>query len=119
MKRVLAFVLFATGLCVPAMAQNYFPGTQTFQEPNYPQTPVVFTLTSQTSPVLTPPGVSTMIIQGIGASLTTATGALTQTQTTADASYAANIAGWTSLRFVTSGTFTGTSITLNIVLSGH
>src|SRR5271163_4313321 len=118
MKRVLAFVLFATGLCVPAMAQNYFPGTQTFQEPNYPQTPVVFTLTSQTSPVLTPPGVSTMVIQGIGASLTTATfalqgsldgthwiplnvssttaagapatGALTQTQTTADASYAAN-----------------------------
>lgn len=144
---IIAAILMAVSCPVYAQSTNFFPGTQTIQEPNFPQIPVVITATAQTSAVLTMPPGSTLVVQAVGASLTTATfaiqgsldgtdwlplnisnttaagaagtPALTVTQTTADAFYQVNIVGIPYVRTVSSGTFTGTSLTLNMVVSSR
>ena len=136
-------------LGVPMAHSQAYPGSQASLLPNYAYTPAVFTAASQTGATQYLGGVNSGLISAIGATLTTATWqiqgsndggahwfnlptaaypttaipitttAVSQT-TTANTLYAVNLAGFTNVRFVTtSGTFTGTSLTLNLTASSN
>lgn len=126
-----------------------FAGQVSSISPNYPLVPVVsLTATAQTSTeFLGVPGASYAGIVVTGTTLTTATWALqgsinggttwvaiataplgvtplvpvlTETSTVAaGSSYAANVAGFTRLRFVTSGTFTATGLKIQVVVTSN
>lgn len=149
MKKFLALVLAFVLTPFAATAQtNYYAGQGSTRFPNYPQPTCTLTAASTACTVITsPPGVSLLIV-GVGTSLTTATfqvqgsldgtnylalniapmtaagalgtNALSQTQTTALADYVVNTVGWKYIKVsTTSGTFTGTSLAFQMVITGQ
>lgn len=136
--------VFAICFGAPAFAQSYYPGGQTSILPNFSYPAQTFTATAQTGTAIGITGLSTGTILVKGTALTTATfaiqgsndggttwfglntaallvpGTVAATQTaTASALYIVNLAGFTNIRFVTSGTFTATSITIKLTGSSN
>jgi hypothetical protein len=133
----------------PAAAQGpYYPGSTPSIFPNYSYAPATFTATSQTSSVINLTGLTSGLVQVTGTALTTVTWAIkgsidggvtffslptaaiptttvpitttavTQT-TTASALYVVNLSGMTNVEFVTSGTFTATSVAIKLTASSN
>jgi len=148
MRRNLAILIaFAVALFIgastAASAQGPYYGVQPTLTPNYGVGTFTATATSQTSSVFPLAGFSGVSIAVYGTSLTTATWALQGTNdgthwfplllaavavpgttattetTTATSMYIANVAHMTQIRLVTSGTFTATSVTFNVVASSN
>lgn len=143
---VLAALVGAAGIATPAFAQ-YYPGSLATMTPNYSYPAQTFTATAQTGTAINLGGLTSGIVQVKGTGLTTVTFAvqgsmdggatwfslptatypttaapstLAVTQTaTATTQYVVNLAGITNVRFVTSGTFTATSVTLQLTASAN
>jgi hypothetical protein len=145
---VMLVVLTAIAGLSTASAQAY-PGSQNTLLPNYSYTAQVFTAASSTGTSIAVGGLRSGLIQVTGVSLTTATWqlqgsvdggvtwnnlptaayptttlpitttAVSQTSTAAGL-FVVNLSGMTNLRFATtSGTFTGTSLSLKLTASGN
>lgn len=135
-----SLLLACVSLCIPAAtpAQTTYPGAVTIRVPAYFHDPRVMTATAQTSTAMTVGGAQMGVISAIATSLTTATFAVQgtvdgtnffpvnvyplntpgspalTTTVTASGLYGCTLTGLMQIRFVTSGTFTGTSLSLQL-----
>jgi len=130
-----------------ASAQSYYPGSLATTTPNYSFPAQSFTATNQTGAAIGLGGLTSGVIQVTGTDLTTVTFAiqgsidggvtwfnlptaaypttakpstLAVTQTAAAPTlYVVNLSGITTVRFVTSGTFTATSVAVKLTASSN
>ncbi len=147
--RFFAVLAFALSLCLLAtaplaQAQTNYPGFQAVVTPNYSFPAQSFTATGQTGTKINLAGFSSGTVTVTGTALTTATWAIqgsadggttwfplltatiavpgttaTSQTTTASSMYIVNLACMTNVRFVTSGTFTATALSIKLTASAN
>lgn len=147
MKLFTRFTLLLALLVPCAAYAQYVPGAQPIVFPTFQSPVYTFTATSQTGNSATTTALASGIIEVKGTALTTATWAMqgsidggttwqalptapypttafvtttavTQTTTTTNTFYVVKLLGFTKFRFVTSGTFTATNITIQFTGTG-